>query len=152
LGLIGPGEFGPGDDEDDDQDDEEGENGLSPVCSGEMDHPVLLRLAEEYDVDYETLLAYFCMDGFGIGEIKNALKVGAMEDIDKTWEDLLGEREDEENDQKTGWGLIWQRLGLIGNDKMEDEPEEIENQFENKNDKGKPENHPGKGKGLDKKP
>ena len=166
YGLIG---FGKGEDKDDqdlDEDDDEedmvevGEDlAVNSICSGEMDHPVLLSLAEEYDdVDYETLLTYFCENKFGIGEIKNALKVGTMEDVEESWEDLLDERLSEDGGKESGWGLIWQRLGLIGKDKQEnegDEPdilEKFENKNEKKNNQGKPENHPGKGKGHGNKP
>jgi len=170
LGLIGSDDFDPDEDdgdegEDDPEDEFDDDKTLSEVCSGEMDHPVLLRMAEEFGVDYELLLPYFCDDNLGIGEIKHALETEENEAVDKTWEELLGERDGEEDDKgKSGWGEIWQKLGLIGKNKDEqgsDTPEldantEVLEQIENKNsDKAKkenPENHPGRGKGLDKKP
>ncbi|MDF1521073.1 MAG: hypothetical protein P1P73_11425 [Brevefilum sp.] len=170
LGLIGSGEFDPDEDDDDEgEDDPEDEfdddKTLSEVCSGEMDHPVLLRMADEFGVTYESIKSFFCEDNFGIGEIKHALETGKNETVDKTWEELLGERDGEEDDKgKSGWGEIWQRLGLIGKNKDEQESEtpeiettndvleQLENSNSDKAKKEKPENHPGRGKGLNKKP
>jgi len=169
LGLIGSGEFDPDEDDDEGEDDPEdefdGDKTLSEVCSGEMEHPVLIRMAEEFGVDYESLLPYFCEDHFGIGEIKHALETGEDEAVEKTWEELLVERDGEEDDKgKSGWGEIWQKLGLIGKNKDEqgsktpeldannDVLEQLENMNSDKANKGKPENHPGRGKGLNKKP
>lgn len=136
--LIG---FGEGE-----EDDENGELDMGDVCSGEMDHPVLLSLADMYQVEYSELETYFC-EGFGVGEIKLALQTaektveeeGEEEDL---WSDYLDMRKGEE---EIGWGEIWQELGLIGKDKEKDATHGPEN-------KGKPEDHPGRGKGLDKKP
>ncbi len=160
LGLIGSGEFDPDPDEDDDdegEDDPEDEfdddKTLSEVCSGEMEHPVLLRMAEEFGVAYESIKSYFCEDNFGIGEIKHALETGENEAVDKTWEELLGERDGEEEDKgKSGWGEIWQELGLIGKDKNENgETLEIQEQEQQKvkTNNGKSADNPGKGKGKD---
>ena len=157
LGLIGSGEFNPDPDEDDDdegEDDPEDEfdddKTLSEVCSGEMEHPVLLRMAEEFGVAYESIKSYFCEDNFGIGEIKHALETGENEAVDKTWEELLGERDGEEEDKgKSGWGEIWQELGLIGKDKNENgETLEIQEQEQQKvkTNNGKSADNPGKGK------
>jgi hypothetical protein len=130
-GLIGRDGF------DVDKDgDKKDDMDMSQVCSGEMEHPVLLRLSHDFKVDYEILKGYFCEEKFGIGELKNALKRSTA--VDEDWEDILDKREGDE-EQKTGWGLIWQELGLIGKDKVE-------------KDMTKPEDHPGRGKGLDKKP
>jgi len=170
LGLIGSGEFDPDEDDDDEgaddpEDEFDDDKTLSEVCSGEMEHPVLIRMAEDFGVDYESLLPYFCEDHFGIGEIKHALETGEDEAVEKTWEELLGERDGEEDDKgKSGWGEIWQKLGLIGKNKDEQETETpeldanndvLEQLFNSNLDKAKkekPENHPGRGKGLNKKP
>lgn len=173
LGLIGTGAFDSNDDDEgeDEDDEEEGDDesddimGLSLVCSLEMEHPVLLRFAEDFGVDYETLLSYFCEDHFGIGEIKHALKTAENESVDKTWEELLDEREGEEDKSgKSGWGEIWRKLGLFGKNKDEQEMDgadlnfsnKYQDTFENRNEEKykneKPENHPGRGTGLNKKP
>jgi hypothetical protein len=120
------------DDMDDDMDD-------SAICSGEIIQPALEGLASTFGVSYEELLPYFC-EGFGVGEIKLALET-AEKDVDMTWDELLEAR------RSAGWGEIWQELGLIGKDK-----EDNDNPEGGPENKGKPENHPGKGKGLDKKP
>jgi hypothetical protein len=152
LGLIGSGEFDPDEDDDDEgEDDPEDEfdddKTLSEVCSGEMDHPVLLRMADEFDVTYESIKSYFCEDNFGIGEIKLALETAEHEDVEMTWEELLEWR------HNAGWGEIKQELGLIGKDKNENgETLEIQEQEEQKvkTNNGKRDNNPGKGKGKDK--
>lgn len=134
--LIGFGDV------DDEMDEEDEDMDMSLICSGEMDHPVLLSLAEDYGVDYSELAAYFCA-GYGVGEIKLALQTAEKtEDAEDLWSDYLDMRKGEE---EKGWGEIWQELGLIGKDKEKDKGPDPEN-------KGKPENHPGKGKGLGKKP
>jgi len=170
LGLIGLGDFDPDEDDDEEgedksEDESDDELGMSQVCSMKMEHPVLFRLAEEYGVDYETLLPYFCEGNFGIGEIKHALETGENDAVDKTWNELLEERDGEEDEEgKSGWGEIWKKLGLIGKDKVKKDKEnnqpdssnefqeQIENRTEEKSKKEKPENHPGRGKGLNKKP
>lgn len=129
--LIG---FGEGDEKDENMD-------MSQICSGEMDHPVLLSLATTYEVEYSALEAYFC-EGFGVGEIKLALQTAEKTEDEDLWSEFLDMRKGEEG---KGWGEIWQELGLIGKDKEKDNGPDPEN-------KSKPENHPGKGKGLDKKP
>jgi hypothetical protein len=83
------------------------------VCSGEITHPVLMDLAETYAVDYEDLLAYFCEDEFGVGEIRLALITAEREGVDLTYEEILAMRL-EDGIKEVGWGLIWQELGLIG--------------------------------------
>jgi hypothetical protein len=96
-------------------------------------HPVASALAERYDVDYEEVLAWFCEDGLGLGEIGLALYtvrvVENMADDDvsadagvatvpMTADDLLAMRLEEE----MGWGQIWQELGFIGRPKADDVP------------------------------
>ena len=144
LGLIGFGGFDPEED-DDDMDEEDDDEEMNPICSPETDfeHPALLGLAGMYEgVTYEQLVTYFC-EGFGVGEIKLALQTAEKtEDEEDLWSDYLNMRKGEE---EMGWGEIWQALGLIGKDKDKDNEPGPENN-------GKPENHPGRGKGLDKKP
>jgi hypothetical protein len=136
FGLIG---FG---DDEDEMDEDNGDMDMSLICSGEMDHPVLLSLAESYEVEYSELVTYFC-EGYGVGEIKLALETAEKTEDEDLWSEFLDMRN--KGDEEMGWGEIWQELGLIGKDKEKDNEPGSEN-------KGKPENHPGKGKGLDKKP
>jgi len=74
-------------------------------------------------------------------EAAKVIRETAEKDVDMTWDELL------EASRSAGWGEIWQELGLIGKDK-----EDNDNPEGGPENKGKPENHPGKGKGLDKKP
>lgn len=81
------------------------------VCEGMREHPVILGLAERYQVEYDELLGYFCDLEMGIGEIAHALRTVQVMDGSLTMEELLEQR----IDQEMGWGEIWQELGLIGN-------------------------------------
>ncbi len=144
LGLI---EMDTDDPEMDDPDDED--DGENPVCSGEMDHPVLSRLAEEFEVDYAELVVFFCEYKFGIGEIKHALQTAELEDIEQTFDELLGERKPE-GEKVSGWGRIWQELGLIGRGKSNrgeevevDELDLLGEQNETRGGNNKPANAPG---------
>lgn len=147
LGLIGMGEF-------ESHDEVAGETSL--VCSGDWMHPVLNRLAEDFNVAYETLLTYFCEEGYGIGELIHALKSAQDEDVEESWMDLLEARDGDEDTKKNGWGVIWQNLGLIGKDKhgkdriWPDFMKAFQERIENNIGKNKPEGHPGRGKGLGK--
>lgn len=95
--------------------DIEGEG--SYFCENRDDeHPVAAGIAETYDLDYETVIAWFCGDdldkdgeNFGFGEIMLALQTSNLEDIDLDAEDILEMRAD-----GLGWGEIWQEFGLIG--------------------------------------
>ena len=141
----------PNDDSDPpENDDNEG----NLVCSGEMDHPVLTRLAEDYGVEYADLLNYFCQEKFGIGELKHALETSQADGVELSWIELLGERDDEDEMERSGWGKIWQSLGLIGKDRggKEQKEPDLDTGIEDIDIKDKPEDHPGKGNGLDKKP
>ena len=174
-------------DEDDDEIDDDMDDNMdddmepSDYCSSDLEHPALLKLVESYDPDnetlYETLKGYFCEQGFGVGEIMLALKTAELDEVEESFEELLGLRSTGEM-KDVGWGEIWQDLGLIGNGKQENEetdPEAMKNkhqeefqfegeeeQFEyeakrkDKKDKnenkpstppGQSEDHPGKGKG-----
>ncbi len=118
---------------DEDMDDDNMED--SAVCSGELIHPALESLAMEYDVDYESLLPYFCEQHFGIGEIEHALSTAENEDVEMTWVELLEMRSSDDEDDY-GWGEIWQELGLIGKDAdkhEDDEPQGFVNQNKEKN-------------------
>lgn len=70
-------------------------------------HPVGNRIAELFDVAYEDVMAWFCVDEMGFGQIMLALKTAQVADEDAG--DLLARRADGE-----GWGVIWQDLGFIG--------------------------------------
>jgi hypothetical protein len=142
--LIGFGE-------DEDEMDEDNEDmDMSLICSGEMDHPVLLSLAESYEVEYSELAGYFC-EGYGVGEIKLALQTAEKtEGEEDLWSDYLEMRKGEE---EMGWGEIWQDLGLIGKDKNKNgETLEIQEQEQERveTNNGKSDDNPGKGKGKDK--
>jgi hypothetical protein len=90
------------------EDEDDGEDVNSAICNGDVQHPILSGIAETYDVDYDTVLGYFC-DGYGAGEI-----MLAFETSDVTGDlpaDLLDSK-----GQGNGWGQVWQELGLIGNE------------------------------------
>lgn len=127
------------------------ENEFSLICSGEMTHPVLTRLAEVYEVDYADLLVYFCEYEFGIGEIRHALFTAQYIDLDSTYQDILDWRY-AEGMKDVGWGEIWQELGLIGRNRQNREHDEGYEAMHNKPvlppGMGGP--HPGKGHGLKK--
>jgi hypothetical protein len=121
------------------------------VCSGEMLHPVLTRLAETYEVAYEDLLEYFCDFEFGVGEIRLALVTAERDDVTYTYKQLLEWRY-AEGMKDVGWGRIWQELGLIGRGRQNKEkfigPEEMNNKPEIPPGLGGA--HPGKGLGRTK--
>jgi len=84
-------------------------------CVGrEIEHPAVGRLAELYEVDYTTLIGWFCDDGFGVGQIMLALTTAAATGDDAA--DLLTERA-----EGRGWGEIWQDRGLIGRGRQMDQ-------------------------------
>ena len=99
-------------------------NELSPVCSGDRPHPVLVRLAERYKADYDMLAMYFCDYEMGVGQISLALSTSLKMEGEVSMEELLLQRIDE----GLGWGQIWQSLGLIGNNQQNGE-----NDYENGN-------------------
>ncbi|MGC9334471.1 MAG: DUF5667 domain-containing protein [Anaerolineae bacterium] len=102
---------------------EAGLDDLAAWCVGVEPHPVAEQLAEAYEddeVDYDQIMAWFC-DGFGLGEIKLALETSRETDTSPGV--LLAESVD------GGWGLIWQKYGLIGkgnDDDIEEPPEDDE--------------------------
>jgi hypothetical protein len=97
----------PNDDDQDDPNDEEEDS-----CVGADPHPVGQRLAEEYELDYETIMDWFCGGRFGFGEIKHALESSEVTDL--TPEEVLELR------VELGWGQIWQDLDLKGKPDDED--------------------------------
>ncbi len=98
-------------------------------------HPVAERLASQYGVYYEQVMGWFCVDGFGLGEIKNAFNTGMLLNGEVSPEELLTMKE-----EMGGWGEVWQSLGLIGSGK--DKGEMPEDEFKDMEDEhGKPE-HP----------
>jgi hypothetical protein len=153
LGLIEMDSDEPDMDDPDMDDPEDEDLGENPVCSGEMAHPVLSRMAEEFEVEYAELVVFFCEYKFGIGEIKHALQTAELEDVEQTYDEILNMRKPE-GEKVSGWGRIWQELGLIGRDKS-DKGEEVEldemgEQVETRGGKNKPagsSGNPGKGRG-----
>lgn len=115
--------------------EEEEEEEPGAVCSGTQIHPVLTSMAEEYAVDYQTLVDYFCQ-GLGVGEIKLALKTAAKENVLLTYEELLALRLSGTDEDAMGWGEIWQELGLIGKNKQNtEETQEMQTLEYKKNNK-----------------
>lgn len=78
----------------------------------ENTHPMGSRLAERFGVEYTTLQTWFC-GGSGWGEIALALQTSRLTSGDP--ETLLTERQN-----GSGWGQIWQVMGLNGHDVHED--------------------------------
>ena len=98
---------------------------VHPVCDGLADHPVLMWIVSQYDVDMGDLLTYFCEYEFGIGEIVHMLEMIAWTEgteHEYTVEELLAMRTDDD----MGWGEIWQAAGLIGRGRNGKFPEETE--------------------------
>lgn len=114
--------------------EEEEEDEPGAVCSGTQIHPVLTSMAEEYAVDYQMLVDYFCQ-GLGVGEIKLALQTASKENVELTYEELLAMRL-AVGEEKMGWGKIWQELGLIGKNKQNtEETQEMQTLEYKKNNK-----------------
>jgi hypothetical protein len=132
LGLIGT-----------EMPDLEEDDGLNPVCAGDLIHPALHQLAERFDVAYPELLVFFCEGQFGIGEIKLALETAQREGVELSYDDILGTRsKDDETGQ--GWGQIWQGMGLIGRGRLDHEgPTELdEHALPGQNENSGPNNKP----------
>jgi hypothetical protein len=101
------------------QENGNGEEEGSYFCENRKgEHPVAAGIAEKYEVDYETVIAWFCGDedfvkpdgdNFGFGEIMLALQTIALDDVELSAEEILEMRAD-----GLGWGEIWQEFGLIG--------------------------------------
>ena len=120
LGLIGST-----DDDSDELTEEESE-----YCVGVEPHPVAQRLAATYDATYEDIMLWFCVEGYGFGEIMHALQTSNPEEDDGKPVELLHLKT-----KLGGWGQVWQELGLIG--RPDDKPEK-----EPKDKPGKPEKAP----------
>jgi len=73
----------------------------------EEQHPVAAAIAETYGVEEEQVLAWFCEDGFGFGQIMLALQTSQASEGDPG--ELLARRSAGE-----GWGEIWISMELIG--------------------------------------
>ena len=97
-------------------------DGFDLICSGEVTHPVLMSLAQRYDVEYDDLLDFFCEYKFGVGEIRLALSTAERERIELKYDQIL-EMRLENGMKQIGWGLIWQELGLIGRGRQNGELE-----------------------------
>lgn len=113
---IGPPADKPGKSPDDEQDEgetEEQEGDERDGCVGADPHPVGEDLAESYDVSYEDIMDWFCVGGYGFGDIRLALE--ASEEAGVPAGELLARKT-----ELGGWGQVWQELGLSG--KPEDEP------------------------------
>jgi hypothetical protein len=76
-----------------DDDSEEEEEGC-----GREGHPVATALAEEFELDYATVIGWHC-DGFGFGEIARALLLAEQAEVDV--EEILARKAGGE-----GWGNI----------------------------------------------
>jgi hypothetical protein len=91
-----------------DEDDEESEdNSDNYFCQNpDATHPVGEKLADTYDVDYATVMGWFC-EGYGFGQIMLALETSQI--TGQSPDELLAARAG-----GAGWGQIWQEAGLIG--------------------------------------
>lgn len=93
---------------------EEEREELSAFCtSTTRQHPRLRTLAGQSDVDYETLLEYFCEGGLGAGDLMQA--IGLVKRADLTLEEVI-----ELYEELGSWGAVKKELGLIG--KPDDKP------------------------------
>jgi hypothetical protein len=77
----------------------------------DVEHPMGGRLAGAFDADYSDVMAWFCEDGMGFGQIMLALTTAKM--TGEAPSDLLAERT-----AGKGWGEIWQEMGLIGRGRL----------------------------------
>jgi hypothetical protein len=94
----------------------------SVFCTNTLaEHPIVAAIAARYNVDYEDVLAWFCEDGLGLGQIALALHTASvlaeieddgnngLDDEPVTAQDLLEMRM-----EGAGWGQIWHDLGFVG--------------------------------------
>lgn len=84
----------------------------SPVCMDGREHPVLMALAARFNVSYEEMAGYFCVDNLGVGEIAKALATVEQSGGTVDLATLFSMRFDD----GLGWGEIWAALGLSGGD------------------------------------
>jgi len=82
------------------------DDGVNYFCGSETgeQHPVAEGIAETYGVRYDQVMAWFCEDGFGFGQIMLALQTS-----EGNPGDMLAKRSD-----GIGWGQIWITMELIG--------------------------------------
>ena len=115
-----------------DPDDEGGKQPKqSPYCTSETvkQHPSGVSLAQEYGVDYNEIMGWYCM-GFGFGEVKLAYSMGAQYGVEPAL--LFSRRIGGE-----GWGAIKQDL-------------KAQSEVGAEHGKGKDKENPGKGHDKDK--
>ncbi len=96
---------GPGASSQDDDDD----NGSARCAQrGGRPHPQISRLAEDFNVEYDEVEAWFCA-GYGLGEIRQVYGMSAQTGMpaEEIFDMLAG---------GMGLGEVKQSLGLIGND------------------------------------
>lgn len=101
------------DEGEDDENDGEGKKLNAAFCNAEKKdtpHPLAVTLAADYGVEESWVMEHYC-NGQSMGEIRLALKTSTMEGAEVDADTLLEMREE------SGWGQIWQELGLKGKDK-----------------------------------
>jgi hypothetical protein len=126
--------------------DDDGEDAtVNPYCTtADPQHPVGARIAETYGERYEQVMAWFCADGFGFGQIMLALQTSktlAATDAGEqmTPGELLAAKE-----EMGGWGKVWQELKLIGKDKVQKEPKDKAPKMKDNGDDREDGDRPGK--------
>jgi len=92
-------------------------------------HPVAVKIAGTYGVDYEVLLGYICGESpVPLGQIMLALQTAAL-----TGEDYTVYLDGFE---KISWGQIWQELGLKGKPDKGNAPGQIKDKQGEDNSEG----------------
>jgi hypothetical protein len=96
-------------DEDPEASGEDDDDGVGYFCANtDVQHPVGRTLTRVYDVTYTEVMAWFCDEGMGFGQIMLALQTADVIGGDAS--ELLALRA-----QGQGWGKIWKSFDLIGN-------------------------------------
>ncbi len=103
-------------------------NQNNPVCDGSRIQPTLAGLANRFEVPYESLVGYFCVDHLGIGEIALALTMAQHSSEGVDLNSVISMRVE----QGMGWGQIWQSLGMQGNGNADGDETLKKNQDRNK--------------------
>jgi hypothetical protein len=135
-------------DDEDDDDLEEDDDEVNFFCANpDYTHPAAGGLAEAYDAEYEQVMAWFCEDEMGIGQIMLALQTARMMDR-LSGEETETEGDVDGGDSETddvadltdpqtyinrrlagdGWGQIWNDEGLIGRGRKMARDEETEDE------------------------
>ncbi len=110
------------------------------ICDGSVEHPAAVALDQRYDeATYDAIIGWFCK-GYGMGEIRLALRLAAADGAEGPgWETLLATKADgvgwgdimialricrttgedfaavlSMRQEGAGWGEIRRELGLIG--------------------------------------